>query len=245
MLIERISNPWIKFKLLHLHPNTREEEKSSLAKQAFLFVISRCGAYQFKKEAVLDEIAEDYPEIVSDQEMLESFQYFCQEEAERKNKIVSPAELNWINKFIRSAAIRVQAEKLIYRIILSASSYWDKMRKNFSWTISDDEKLKLVREVLLDKKVGFKRKFELAQEFNEPTDDFIRPYYRKLLYDRLYDKAEELGISDPQIVLDVVVANIDNGYFRDALEIVKRFLPEREHLVVEIEIQKIIAVFNN
>ena len=242
MLIERISNPWFQFKVLQA--TLQGEEKSHLAKKAFLYVICRYNAYSSQKEKILNEIAEAYPDITEaacDEEMLEHFQYFCQE-AKRRGEIVSPAELDWVNKFVRNTTIRVQIEKLIYRVVLGASSHWDKMRQGFSWTISDDEKLELVREVLLEKEVGSKRKLELAQEFGEPKNDFARPYYRKLLYDRHYDKAEELGVSDPEITLNVVVANIDNGYFRDALDIAQRFLPERKDLAGEI--QQIIAVFN-
>jgi len=243
MLIDFISNPWFRFKVLHANLQG-EEEKSQSAKKAFLHVIVRYNAYISQKEKILGEIAEVYPDItdaVSDEEILLYFQYFCQE-ARRRNEIVSPAELNWVNKFVRDDVIRVQIEKMIYRIVLGASSHWDKMRRSFTWTICESEKLELVHEVLLDKGVGSKRKMELAQEFGEPKDDFARSYYRKLLYDRHYDKAEELGLSDPEIVFDVIVANIDNGYFRDALNIAKRFLPERKDLAEEI--QQIIAAFN-
>ncbi len=242
MLIERISNPWFQFKVLQA--TLQGEEKGHLAKNAFLYVINEYNAYSSQKEKILNEITETYPDIteaVCDEDMLEHFQYFCQK-ARRRNEIVSPVELDWVNKFVRNATIRVRIEKLIYRIVLGASSHWDKMRHDFSWTISDDEKLELVREVLLDKGVGSKRKLELAQEFGQPKDDFARPYYRKLLYDRHYDKADELGVSDSEIVLDVIVANVDNGYFRDALDIAQRFLPERKDLAEEI--QQIIAVFN-
>lgn len=242
MLIERISNPWFRFKVLQA--TLQGEEKSHLAKKAFLYVIFGYNAHGSQKEKILNEIAEAYPEIreaVCDEEVLDHFQHFCQE-SKRKNEIVSPAELGWVNKFVRNAMIRVQIEKLIYRTILRASSHWDKMRQGFNWTISDDEKLELVREVLLDKGVGSKRKLELAQEFGEPEGDFSRSYYRKLLYDRHYDKAEELGVNNSEIVFNAIMANVDNGYFQDALDIAQRFLPGRKDLAEEI--QQIMVVFD-
>lgn len=243
MLIERISNPWYRFKLLH-STLEGEEEKSRSAKEAFLYVIYHYNAFNFQKAKVLDEIAEVYPEItaaVNDEEIRDHFKSFC-EEAQRRNEIVSPAELTWVNKFVRTDTIRTEIEKMIYRVVLRAGSHWLKMRQDFGWTISDYEKLELVREILQDEGVGNKKKMELAEEFGEPADDFARLYYRKLLYDRHYDKAAELGVSDDETVINVIIACINNGYFQDAIDIAKRFLPQRKDLVVEI--QQIIDAFN-
>jgi hypothetical protein len=235
MLIERITNPWYLFRILL--PTLEGVERGNLAKQAFLHVICSYSAYKSIKELMLGDIAKACPEItdiVSDEEMQMQFQDFCQE-ARRRREFVSPAELEWVYEFVKSSAIRTQVEKLIYKMGLLASSSWDSTRRAFSWTISESEKLELVREVLRGEEIGSIRKVELAEEFGEPKDDFVRFYYRKLLYDRHYDKAKKLGVSYPDVVVDVIVENINNGYLQGALDIAQHFLPERADLIDEIK----------
>lgn len=242
VMLIKINNSWIKFKVLWT--SLTEEERVYLAKETFLYVIYRYNAFFHQKEKMLDEVAKAYPDIddaVSDGKILLEFQYFCQE-AGRRNEIVSPAELKWVKKYVRYYEVQLEIEELIYCILLRASSHWDKMRQDFGWTISAPRKLEFVREILRDKKVGSKRKLELAEEFGESKDDFARSYYKKLLYDRHYDKAKELSVENSDVVVDVVVANINNGYPGDALDIVERFLPYRKDLVEEI--QQIIAALN-
>lgn len=240
MLIDHITNPLFRLRVL----SSQGEERSLLAKQAFLFIVRTRNAYDYQKENVLDEIAQGCPgltEMISDEEMLVHFQHFCQE-ATRRGEITSTAELDWVSRYIRDPAIRMQIEKMIYRIFLIATSHWDRARWDYCWMISDSEQHQMVREVLLDKGLGSKRKLELAQEFDEPHEEFLRSYYQKLLYDRHYDKAESLGVSYPDLVYVVVVANMNAGYFRDALEVAQRFLPDRTDLTEEI--QQMIAAIN-
>lgn len=235
MLIDRVTNPWIKFKVTFTTLQ-EEDEKQKLAKKAFLHVIANYSSYNFPKEKMLNEIIEAYPDVILviyDSDLHECFDRLCRQAKER-NQIVSPAELNWVNKYVRNAEIRNQIEKLIYRIVLGASSYWDKMRQAFNWTISDSDKLELVREVLQDENLGSQRKREVAQEFGEPEDKFISAYYKKLLYDRHYDQAEALGVSDSELVIDVIIKDINNGYVADALDVADRFLPDRKDIIEEL-----------
>ena len=203
MIIERINNPWFRFKLLH-STLKGEEERSKSAKEAFLYVIFHYNAFKFQKAEVLAEIAEVYPDIVDavcDGENPDCFKTFCKA-AERQ-----------------------------------------KIRTEFEWTLTDKEKLEQVREVLQDESVGNKKKLELAKEFGEPTEEYSRPYFQKLLYDRHYDNASELGVSDFETIMEVILGNIDHGYFQDALDIAKRFRTDREDLADEI--QKLIDTFNH
>jgi len=84
------------------------------------------------------------------------------------------------------------------------------------------------------KSTDLKRKVELAEEFGEPKDKFINAYYGKLLYDRHYDQAEALGVSDPEIFIDAIIKDINNGYVADALDIADRFLPDQKDIIEEI-----------
>ncbi len=242
MLIERADNPWIQFKVLW--PDLERGQRSLLAKRAFLHLIARYDASRFQKEKSLAEIAELCPgildpasgesHVVSDREILQAFRYLYQD-AKRRREILSPEELTWARLYVKDREIYIIIEKMIYQLLLGASSHWDKIRGGFKWAISEEDKLKLARQALKDTRLGSKRKLEIAREFGEPEDDFATAYFRKLLWDRHYDKAQESGLSDPRIALEVVVDNINSGYFSDAFEIVRRFLPERTDLIQEIQ----------
>lgn len=234
MLIEGIKNPWYLFRTLQIELSAGE--KRELAKKAFLYVTGNYNAFNYQKKRALDEIVEACPDVLitlSDKEMLESFRRLYQEN-EKKGEILSPTELDWTNKYIKSSHIRIEIERSIYRRLLSCSSHWDRLRKSFAWRILYQEKLKLVDEVLQDGRVDSKRKIELAQEFGKPKEGYVLAYYKKLLFDRNYDEAEGLNVNNPDIVFEVIVANINNGYFQEALDVVLIFLPERKDIAEEI-----------
>ncbi|NTW45758.1 MAG: hypothetical protein HGB18_01730 [Candidatus Moranbacteria bacterium] len=148
--------------------------------------------------------------------------------------IVTPAELDWVGKYISDAKVRIDIEKLIYKNLLQADSYWDPLRKSTKFTITEDQKRELAKEVLRDEEVGLVRKIELAREYDEPNEAYIRVYLRKLLYDRHYDQAAALGANHPDVVIEVVRMNIENLYLSDAENVIRRFLPERKDLLREV-----------
>lgn len=242
MLIEQITNPQIRFAIVK--GKLGKAEKASLAKQAFLYIIEKYDACEFQKEKMFREIVEACPEImesISDEEMKDSFQLFY-ENATKSGKIVSTEELKWIGKYVRDNQIRIMMERMIYHKFLRASSHWDKERREFKWSISKKEKAVLASEIICHFWPGNKRAMELAQEFGLPyIEDYRRGYFRKLLYDRHYDKAAELGVADEDTIIGVILSNIDNRYLHDALDVARRFLPDRNDVIEEIE--QIVAAF--
>jgi len=238
ILIGRIDNPWIEFKVLF--PTMKPgEEKALLAKKAFLYVIRTYSAFDdHQKAEMLDEIAQECPDTINDishEEIHEQFFFLCRQ-LEGRHKIVSPVELEWVVKYIKIDGYRTDIEKAIYRGLLMASSHWDKMRHKFGWTISEKIRKELARTVLLtEDTVGSKRKLELAQEFGEPKDMFARDYFYKLLYDGHYGQAEKLGVNDSELVIYAIISKIKNEYLDDALNIANRFLPDRQDIIDEIK----------
>lgn len=234
MLIDKITNPWIRFKLVG--KTLEGEEKSRLAKDVFLYVIRSYNAYESQKNKMLDEIADIYPDIddaVSDEEILDVFVSFC-DESIRRGKVVTTAELGWARKFVREPGLCRAIERNIYKILLMASSHWDSLRKGFDWTIPESEKEQVAISVLLIEEIGSKRKMELAEEFGQSKKEFVRVYFRKLLYDRHYDQAKALGVDLPDTVLEVIVDNLNNGYMEDAYNLARLFLPDRDDLRKEV-----------
>ena len=242
MLINHISNPWVRFKVLFATLQ-EEKEKIRMAKNAFLYVIANYNAFKFQKSKALNDIAGTYPNIVKmvcDKEILRHFRHFYNKMSRRK-EIVTPSELDWVNRYVKDADIRTNIERSIYCVLLGASSYWNGVRQGFHWTISEKDKLELAREVLQIENLGSKRRMELAQEFGEPCEKFVNDYHRKLLRDKHYNQAEVLEVNDPDLFIDAIISNINNGRFGDALYIAQRFLPDREDIMKEI--QQIIAIF--
>lgn len=236
MVTERLTNDWYLFRILF--PTLQvADDRINLAREAFVHVVINYSSYSFQKKKVLDEIVGACPEVlkqITDDQIFKCFQLLCQR-AKKRNEIVSTTELTWVTKYVKDSGIQIAIEKIIYHLLLGASSHWDVMRQSFSWTISADDKLELVRQILKDQDLGSKRKLELAIEFGEPTDDFARPYFRKLLYDCHYDQAEKLGVSSENIIIEIIVENINNGYVQDAIDIAKRFLPDQKELLEEIQ----------
>jgi hypothetical protein len=226
MLLELLTNLWIRFCVI-----------GEGAKEAFLYVISAYGAFTHNKEKMLGKIVEKCPDVVSaisDDELFSAFNRLCKNLI-NKNEILSPAELTWASQYIKNPGIRKEMEKIIYRVVASGSDWWDGMRREYKWTLSEEEKISLVREILADPKVGSKRKTELAKEFGLEMKLDNLAYFRKLLWDRHYDKAAALGVADAdEIVISVIADNIDSGYIKDAADIAQQFIPKRKDIADEI-----------
>ena len=235
MLVERIENPWIRFKVLFATLN--EGDKKQLAKEAFLHVIANYNALSCDKKGMLDEIVKACPIVtktIFGGTMYEHFQDGC-EKAREKKHVVSTTELEWVRHYIKGSATCLQAERLIYRSLLCASDFWNTVRYRFNWTISEDDRKCLALEVLVDKTVGAKRKMEIAKEFGESPDSYTLMYFRKLLLDGHCDKAKTLKVNRSDFVIGVIVLKLDNGDFQDALDIAENFLPERKDIIKEIK----------
>lgn len=234
-VIELIEEPWVRFKVLFT-TTEEEEQKKQLAKEAFAFVIARYSAFKFPKEKMLDTIANLYPNITtvfSDEELFQFFEEFYNEMFRRK-EIVTSAELGWVEKYIDDTDIHTKIEKLIYARLLIASSHWDPMREKFEWTISEGDMLELAREALKDENLGSKRKMELAEEFRLPGLDFAKDYHWKLLYSGHYKQMTNLEIDDGTVI-SAVASLLENGRWDNAIDVAKRFLPERADVIEETE----------
>jgi len=227
MLVERLSNKWIRFLA------TGED-----AKEAFLYVIRwRNASLLGKKVKILAEIVEKCPEIadaISDEDMFSAFEQLrC--DSDKRHDILLLIELRWVNQYIRSADVRKKIEKVIYRSMVTFSDYFDPRRREFEWTLSLNEKIEIVKEVLADPEVGNRRKCELAEEFGLPEQLPLRNYFKKLLRDDHFDKAMALEINDPEAVIEVIVDLIDEGaWVIAASTLVQIFLPDRKDIADEI-----------
>jgi len=236
MLIDQISNPWVRFKV-QFDILDNENEKRFLAKKAFLYVIGNISSeYQYKAQDWLDEIIRVCPKVIDairNEEILEHFQRFC-DEAKRRNEPISLLELNWVNEYVKDATTRNQIEKILYRMFLGSSSYWDKKRHRHAWTLSKSDIDELVYQTLWDENVGSKRKMELAIEFNLPKDKFVKAYYVKLLRDGHYEKARELGVHELELVIRVIIEKINELDTSTAIQIAERIIPDRKDIIEEI-----------
>jgi hypothetical protein len=233
MLTERITNPWLKFKMGLI-------VSGSDVKDLIYWVIKYYNAFTFDKQAMLKEINDKFPRIVteiSDAGFLEAF-YGLSRIALRRNEVLSPAELLWARDYVKDENVFKKMEEIIFRHLLMGSDHWDALRRETPWTISETEKNKIIRDVLFagDVKMGAKRKMQLAQEINFPTNEYARAYFKRLLWDRHYGQAQELvkekGFVETDAALEVIVDNLNNMYTSDAFEIAQRFRPD---LVEEIE----------
>ncbi|MDP2651527.1 MAG: hypothetical protein Q8O94_00110 [bacterium] len=238
----QINEPYIKFMLLA--DSVKESwEMDRLAKEAFLYIIATRHACKFNKVEMLGEIVEKCPDVVdgiSDEEMVNHLKYLRNSE-QKRSTLVSTPELEWVTKYVRTPEARQQAEKIIYLSMLRGDSYWDKRRHEYAWTISKDMQDVLILNSIQDKSIGSKRRIELAKEIDFPAEYLQRLYFRKLLWDRHYDNAAEVGMKNEEDVFIVASKNLNAGYFSDAFELVQRFLPARQDLIDEIN--RIRAVF--
>lgn len=243
MFTDRIENPFLIFRLFFC--NLSEEKKEGirkepdaesirLTKNAFLYVIENYNSYSSQKKRLLDEISSFCPKMLDellDEEMLGVFYKFCKAMV-KKNIIVSPAELDWVNFYIKGEKARIEIEESIYGLLLQTSSYWDKMRQNYNWSITEERRLEIVQEKLSSSNLGAKRKVELSEEFGESNESFKKEYFRTLLFDGHYKKAQSLGVNDPDTVMDCIVSAIEVHHFEMAREVAEKFQPE---LVSEVE----------
>lgn len=217
--------------------------KDSMARKAFLWVIATRDACRFDKMAILDKILEKCPDAIDgieDDTMVEALKAL-RINMRRRGELMSVPELKWVAKYIRTKEARQEAEKIVFSSMLLGGSSWDKIRHEQTWTIPKSVCVKLILEALKDEQLGSKRKIELAKEIKVPTEEYERRYFRKLLWDRHYDVATRVGMKKDEDVFLVVQQNLDAGYFTDALDMVRRFLPDKSDLVSEIE--RIIASF--
>lgn len=230
MLVEKISNPWMKFKIT-----------GKSAKEAFLYVIYAYNAFAFDKKGMLGKIVEKCPDVLealTEESILGAFKQFRQN-AVRRGELISTAEFNWVSQYVKSPNIRKEIEKIVYYYMLSASSHHDELRQAFEWTINEEEIKGIVKDVLENPNLGSKRKMQVAKEFGEPSERFEREYLRKLLWDRHYDKAEAFDTKRDEVVISVILENINSGYVNDAAQIAARFLPDRQDIADEIQRIKI------
>lgn len=236
MLIEKISNPWMKFNVIY--KDLEQDKKFELAKEAFLFVIRTFNAYGYNKLVMLEKIESICPSValIEPQLLFNTFQDLVSFEM-RSEHIVTTAELKWIKKYIKDASLYIESEKMIYAVLLRASSQWDQVRHDFEWLISPHEKMEIASKSLETAiGIGICRKIEIVKEFDLVYSEFeINFYVESLLYSRKYDEVEKMGIKDDKVFLGVIISNINNGYINDALEVVRRFLPDREDLIKEIK----------
>ena len=219
------------------------EEKDRLAKEAFLCIISTRDACRHQKDKALAQILSLCPDAlngVTDNEMVDGLKCL-HERMKHRHRLVSTPELTWVAHYVRTPEAREEAEKIIYSSMIRGDSHWDKARHEHSWTMSHAVQVELIREALHDKGIGSKRKTELAREINVPEEEMIRPYFRRLLWDRHYDQAMDIKGWKEEDVFLIISSNLNAGYFTDSLELAQRFLPNRQDILDEL--RSIIAAF--
>lgn len=207
-----------------------------MAKAAFLFVIEKYDSFRFDKKQRLEDIAQKCPEVLDAMTDDELFQGFNQHiiNNNRKNAVTSVADMDWVSQYIKDECKRYKIEKTIFTHLLRASCRTE-MRRKFNWTISAEDRIKLVRFVLSDPYLEPAAKMELAIEFGELAEEYIQAHYCKLLYNREYNEAAKLQVVKAEdATINVIVANVCAGYFDDALAITERFLSHRKDIVQEI-----------
>jgi hypothetical protein len=235
MLIEQVTNQWVKYRVSGEDP-----------KGAFLYVVSHYGAYSHQKTKVLADFIKAHPDLrtrISDDELSESFRLLT-DNLHSKNEVLSPAELEWITEYVVDVNSRRAMEVTIYQQLLEASDHWDKLRQTFAWTISNREQKEIASYVLARFAIGSKRKIQLAAEFGLPQDDtWFHGYFTRLLWDRHYNQAAALQLRNvDKVVIKVIVDNLNAGYLCDAIAVARRFLPDREDLAQEL--REIETAFN-
>ncbi len=236
MLISKTSNTVVKL-MVAFKKDDQGWRHVSLVREAFLYVIENYNSYSQRKNDLLDKISSIFPtalDQVTNRSIWKSFGIFWATHDGRR-EVISISELKWVKKYVSDPVIVKKIERLIYKSLLRSSRN-DSIRLGYEWTMSNEDINEVVGHVLLDEGLASKRKMQIALEYDLDMSEYARTYYRKLLWDRHYDKAANLSIETPKdIVEEVIIMNIDNNHFRDALDIAKRFLPKRTYLVDEIE----------
>ena len=225
MLIEQITDAWIKYQVTGENP-----------RWAFLYVISNYPAADFAKVLMLKGIMEKVPGItMSDDEL---FQAFCRlaERAELRHEVLSWLELNWVTVYIKSPEIHTKIEDIVYRSLLIASDRSDAGRKVFKWGISEERRRTITVDVIMDTDIGSKRKMQLAREIGWPTEVHARDYFKTLLRGNHYDIARALGLKDTDmLVIEVIVDHLNAGLSEDAFSLALEFLSKRQDVIDEIK----------
>lgn len=229
MLKERIKGRWLRYRL------TREDPEGT-----FYCVVANYSAFSHQKMAMLNSVVESNPDLkdkLSDETLLRCFKRLA-DGCVAGNEILSPAELEWVSVYVQKPVVRTTMEMIIYRALLQASAHWDKMRHAYNWSLTERGRKELAQEVLNSTSVSSKRKYQLAQEFCLPDEEFARKYFRRLAWDRHYDKAEGLNLLGSVVeeaVIDVIVGNLESGHVRDAVEVAERFLSHRQDVIQELK----------
>ncbi len=242
----KINNPWINYLLLKAEKRKGgdNEKEIALAKKAILYVVAKHGL--FYKGKIIKKIVSDYPDvlqIISEQEIYETFLIYYKEKFQNERKTLSTEEFTWINEFISDPVIRIKIERIFYRNILLNRSA-DKWREDHVWIISKQEKIEIVLEILkLSTCLSAERKWELAKEFgllnNDFGDDLAYQYFSELVWQRRYFGAKEFLAANKlrlnsekvqEIVYEILVEKMEDEEFFDAEEIAKCFLSEQKDL---------------
>lgn len=238
MLAEKITNPWFRFKI-YFKSLTNLDEMVTMAKSTFLFIVAHYDSYKTKKLAMLEEVVNKCPEVlscISDSELWLTFEQLVKS-CRRRHTIICVSEMKWISKYVDDVKIRSEMEKIIWKSQLTFCCFqMESLPELFDWTISREDSIQLVRDLLQSDDIGVERKMELAIAFDEPAEKYIHEHYSQLLYNREYDEAEKLQVVKAEdATVNVVAANVCCGYFREALAITERFIPHRKDIVQEIQ----------
>ncbi len=253
MLTGKISNDYLKWKIFSAQPDWSKQDKAEkikISKQAFLWVIRSYDASRFAKAKTLKAIVELCPNIrsrLSNGEILNAFRtlFFS---LERQREAIPMGELELAKKYLVQESLLKILEKDVYKNLLRGSVDADKIRHESEWILSEDERKTLIRDFLFLSDQGsgeilrIERKMKLAEEVGESEEKYVEAYFQELLWGRSYDNADNLAkekkietSSKDAIIMAVIIKNIDALYFRDAIEIAKRFMPHDEEIVKEIE----------
>jgi hypothetical protein len=242
----KINNPWVNYLLLKAEKRKGGDsvKEIALAKKAILYVVAKYDL--FEREKIIKKIVSDYPDvlqIISEQEMFEAFLIYYKEKFQNERKTLSAEEFTWINEFISDPVIRIKIERIFYRNIL-LNRLADKWREDHVWTISKQEKIEIVLEILkLSTCLSAERKWELAKEFgllnNDFGDDLAYQYFSELIWQRRYFGAKEFLAANKlrlnsekvqEIAYEILVEKMEDEEFFDAEEIAKCFLSEQKDL---------------
>jgi len=235
----KITDPYILFMLYPGDKNT--DEYASAASDALLHIIATENADKRNKMETLQGIMGACVQVnpmPSDEEMGKSFKLLC-DTARLRSEIITPAEFKWINEFIVSCKIRRHLSEMLYSHMLRFSGRSDTIRQAFAWTdILSTKRTQLAKAILEEVTVTVKRRRIIAKEFGFNSSRLDWYYFRTLLLDGHYKKAVDSGLNDFNLISDLVIeviATLINGrLIPRALELSRRFLPDRQDIIEEL-----------
>jgi len=198
-----------------------------LAKDAVLHVIESVPEDKEPKALLLANITKRCPQVlsrISAQEMLASFMRFY-DKVRKGEGLINLGELACVKLYVKYPEVVTKIEKAIYRYFLLAPR-WDADRQSNAWTLSADDRLALVKGILVDSSVRPFRKWELAQEFQQPSDAYNRDAFKCLLYEGLFADAQRIGIEDTDAVKEVIGMRLNGKKIGDVMRIAELFLPD-------------------